>query len=71
MPIARSAVLSPDDGPVQTIASLGVAVTVIVVIDVVLVRPPPPCPPPHRHLPCIVVVLGPRHGIPHANECTS
>ncbi len=34
MRIARSAVLSPDDGPVRTIASLGVAIAAVVVVVV-------------------------------------
>jgi hypothetical protein len=34
MPIARSAVSSPDDDPVRTIASLGVAIAAVVVVVV-------------------------------------
>ncbi len=46
MPITRSAVSLPDNGPVCTIASL---IVVVVVVAVVVIRPPPPRPPPCRH----------------------
>jgi hypothetical protein len=34
MPIARLAVLAPEDGPIQTIASLGVTIATVVVVVV-------------------------------------
>jgi hypothetical protein len=35
MPITRSAVSSPNDNPVQTIASLGIAITTVVFVVIV------------------------------------